>query len=78
MASNGIAALSFTPLAVPNAVFLAIFCILLLVHLVLATHLYRWYGYMIGMLGGLLLEMLGYIAKVSLSKNRANKSAYIM
>ncbi|KAL7822592.1 RTA-like protein [Trichoderma gracile] len=30
------------------------------------------------MLGGLLLELLGYVAKVQLSHSRANKNAYIM
>ncbi len=78
MASNSIASLSFTPLLAPNAVFLSIFVTLLVVHAILAIFFWRFYGYAIGMLGGLLLELLGYAAKVKLSRNRGSKDAYIM
>lgn len=79
MSPNSIASLSSTPLLAPNAVFLSIFAgLLLLLHAVLAILLWRSYGYAIGMLGGLLLELLGYVAKVELSHNRGNKDAYIM
>ncbi|PTB79152.1 hypothetical protein M440DRAFT_1436501 [Trichoderma longibrachiatum ATCC 18648] len=75
---NGIGALSFTPLLAPNALFITIFTILLLIHVLFAIRFWRFYGYAIGMLGGLLLELLGYVAKVQLSRNRANKNGYIM
>ncbi|CAI6089140.1 unnamed protein product, partial [Clonostachys chloroleuca] len=39
---------------------------------------WRFYGYAIGMVGGLLLELVGYVAKVQLSYNQSNKNAYIM
>ncbi|ETS06649.1 hypothetical protein M419DRAFT_68195 [Trichoderma reesei RUT C-30] len=75
---NGIGALSFTPLLAPNAIFVTIFTFLLLIHIALAIRFWRFYGYAIGMLGGLLLELLGYVAKVQLSHSRANKNGYIM
>lgn len=75
---NGIGALTFTPVLAANAVFVAIFAILLFVQALLTIKFWRHYGYAIGMLCGLLLEMLGCVAKVQLSHNRHNKNAYIM
>ncbi|KAK4074768.1 uncharacterized protein Triagg1_4917 [Trichoderma aggressivum f. europaeum] len=75
---NGIGALSFTPMLAPNAIFTTIYTILLLIQLVLTVRFWRYYGYAIGMLGGLILELVGYIAKVQLSHNRADKNGYIM
>ncbi|KAL6871214.1 RTA1 like domain-containing protein [Trichoderma novae-zelandiae] len=75
---DGISALSFTPLLAPNALFVNLFTIIFLIQLVLTIRFWRFYGYAIGMLGGLLLELLGYVAKVQLSRNRANKNGYIM
>ncbi|KAL6910460.1 RTA1 domain-containing protein [Trichoderma evansii] len=75
---NGIGAVSFTPLLAPNAIFVTIFTIIFIIQIILTTRFWRFYGYAIGMLGGLLLELLGYVAKVQLSHNRANKNGYIM
>lgn len=75
---NGIGAVSFTPLLAPNALFVTLFTILFIIQIILTTRFWRFYGYAIGMLGGLLLELLGYVAKVQLSLNRANKNGYIM
>ncbi len=75
---NNVPALPFTPALAPNAVFLTIFVLLLAAQLVLAVRYWRFYGYAIGMVSGLLLESLGYVAKVQLAHNRKNKSAYIM
>lgn len=76
--SNGIGAVSFTPLLAPNALFVTLFTILFIIQIILTVRFWRFYGYAIGMLGGLLLELLGYAAKVQLSHNRANKNGYIM
>lgn len=73
-----IGVLPFVPLYGPNAFFLAVFSILLAVQILLTCRFWRSYGYAIGMLGGLLLEVLGYAAKVMLSHNRTNKNGYIM
>jgi hypothetical protein len=70
--------ISFTPLLAPNAIFTTIFTILLLIHVLLAIRFWRFYGYAFGMLGGLLLELLGYVAKVQLAHDRSNKNGYIM
>ncbi|PON27864.1 hypothetical protein TGAM01_v203001 [Trichoderma gamsii] len=75
---NGIGAVSFTPLLAPNALFVTLFTILFTIQIILNIKFWRFYGYATGMLGGLLLEMLGYVAKVQLSHNRANKNGYIM
>lgn len=75
---NGIGALPFTPLLVPSAVFTSIFAIFFFLHIIFAGFFRKYYGYSIGMVCGLLLEMLGYVAKVQLSHNRMNKNAYIM
>lgn len=75
---NGVGRVSFVPILAPNAIFLTIFCILLLVHALLTFRYWRFYGYAIGMVGGLLLELVGYVAKVQLSYNQSNKNAYIM
>lgn len=76
--TDRIGALSFTPLYAPNAFFLSIFTILLVVQIVLTCSFWRFYGYAIGMLGGLLLELLGYAAKLMLSQDHTNKNGYIM
>lgn len=75
---NGVGALSFTPVLVPNVVFLVLFIALFVCQIALTVKFWRFYGYAIGMLGGLLLELLGYAAKVQLSKNRMDKNGYIM
>lgn len=75
---NGIGALTFTPMLAPNAIFTTVYTILLILQLVLTVRFWRYYGYAIGMLGGLILELVGYIAKVQLSYNRADKNGYIM
>jgi hypothetical protein len=75
---NSEGVLSFTPLYAPNAIFVAIFTILLLVHCILAYVYSKFYGYAIGMIGGLLLELLGCTAKLMLSHNPENKNGYIM
>lgn len=76
--TDHIGVLPFTPVYAPNAFFLSIFTILLVVQLILTYFYWRSYGYAIGMLGGLLLELLGYAAKLMLSQDRKNKNGYIM
>jgi hypothetical protein len=69
--------ISFTPLLAPNAIFTTIFAILFLIHLIFTIRFWRFYGYAIGMLGGLLLELLGYVAKVQLA-HHGDRNGYIM
>lgn len=76
--TNGIASLSFTPQYAPNIAFLVTFSTLLLAQTALAVMFPRFYGYAIGMIGGLILEVVGYAAKLMLSKNPENKNGYIM
>jgi len=75
---NGIGAISFTPIFAANVVFAVIFSILLSIQLILTARFWHYYGYAIGMLGGLLLEVLGCVAKAKLSHNRTDKDSYIL
>ena len=75
---NGIGALPFTPMYQPNAVFLSFFVIIFVVQCVYTALFWKYYGYSIGMLGGVLLELLGYAAKLMLSHNPKDKNGYIM
>ncbi|KAI5460125.1 RTA1 like protein-domain-containing protein [Mariannaea sp. PMI_226] len=75
---NGIGAIDFKPILAPNAIFLTIYVLLLALQCLMAIKFWRFYGYSIGMIGGVLLELLGYVAKVQLSNSSANKNAYIM
>ncbi|EED18725.1 conserved hypothetical protein [Talaromyces stipitatus ATCC 10500] len=75
---NAIGRISFTPSYAANALFTVVFAILLSLHVILAILYRKWYGYAIGMLCGLLLELLGCVAKVQLAKDRSNKDGYIM
>jgi len=76
--SNNNGVISFTPHYAANVVFLTLFVLLFASHVSLAVRYWRCYGYTIGMICGLLLEFLGYLAKVRLSRNREDKSSYIM
>lgn len=76
--SNNDGVISFTPQYAANVVFLTLFVLLFAGHVGLAIRYWRCYGYTIGMICGLLLEFLGYLAKVRLSRNREDQSSYIM
>ena len=75
---NRVAAIDFSPLLAPNAILLTFYIILLLFHMGIAVRFWRFYGYSIGMLCGVLLELLGYAGKVQLAHGRFNKNGYIM
>ncbi|KAL5587205.1 hypothetical protein FOVSG1_012341 [Fusarium oxysporum f. sp. vasinfectum] len=75
---NSIEAMGFSPLLAPNAIFLSFYSILLLLHVLIALRFWRFFGYSIGMVCGILLELVGYCGKVQLSHNRDNKDGYIM
>ncbi len=75
---NGVGALPFTPLQEPAVIFAVIFSVLLFLELLVAARFWRYYGHATGMLCGLLLELLGYVAKAMLSHDRMNKNGYIM
>ena len=57
--------LEYIPSLAGNMLYLSIFTLCLICQLVFGIH-YRTWGYMLGMLGGLVLEILGYIARVQL------------
>jgi hypothetical protein len=57
--------LEYIPSLAGNMLYLSIFALCLLCQLVLGIR-HRTWGYMIGMFGGLVLEILGYVARVQL------------
>lgn len=75
--TGGEGQISFTPQCAPNEFFLAIYALLIPTQLILSVTSLRFYGYAIGMLGGLILELVGYIAKVQLCHNHDAKGSYI-
>jgi hypothetical protein len=58
----------YIPSLAGNAFFLAIFLIILLIHIGFGIH-YRTWGVLIGMFCGLLLEILGYVGRVQMHYN---------
>jgi hypothetical protein len=60
-----------------NAFFAAVFGVLLLVQLVLGIR-YKTWGFLIGMSGGLILEVLGYVARILMRDNMFTNTYFIM
>jgi hypothetical protein len=58
----------YIPTLAGNIIFLAIFGILLIVHIVQGIR-YRTWGILVGMISGLLLEVIGYIGRVQMHFN---------
>jgi len=60
-----------------NLFFIILFAILIVPHLGLGIF-YKTWGFMIGMLFGLVLEVLGYVARVQLHNNPFDGNAFLM
>lgn len=69
--------MSYFPSLGGNAFFAALFGICLLVQLVLGVRHKTW-GYLISMTGGLVLEVVGYAARVLMRDNMFTDSYFIM
>lgn len=71
------APIAYLPTVPGNAVYLAIFAILLLAQAFLGVRHKTW-GFMVGMIGGNFLEVLGYAARIVLSDNPFNFDMFLM
>ncbi len=60
--------IDYTPTLAGNALYLTIFILALLIQAFLGIR-YRTWGFLGGMIGGLALEILGYISRVKLHEN---------
>lgn len=67
----------YTPSLAGNAFYLAIFCLILVAQLFLGIR-YKTWGFLAGMVGGLALEILGYLARVKLHDNPFSDSWFKM
>ncbi|PKX96390.1 RTA1 domain-containing protein [Aspergillus novofumigatus IBT 16806] len=59
---------NYVPNLAGNLLYLALFCTMLVANLVLGIY-YRTWGYLVGMIGGLALEVIGYVGRVQLHYN---------
>ena len=67
----------YLPSSAGNALFVAIFAIILFAQIGLGIR-YKTWGFLGGMFGGLLLEIIGYAARIELHFNPFKKSSYLM
>jgi hypothetical protein len=59
---------TYVPNLAGNVLFLALFALMLIAQIFFGIR-YRTWGFLAGMVGGLLLELLGYIARIKLHEN---------
>lgn len=69
--------LRYIPSLAGNSFYLAIFCLAFLAQIVLGIR-YRTWGFMVGMLGGTALEIMGYVARVQLHYDDFNNTYFII
>ena len=67
----------YVPTLAGNVLYAAIFGILLLIQLFFGFR-YRTWGYLVGMFGGLLLEILGYIGRIQMHSNPFTQSPFLL
>lgn len=58
-----------------NAAYLALFVVLLIAHLVLGIR-YRTWGFLGGVMGGIILEIVGYGARIKMHDNQFVKDPF--
>lgn len=67
----------YIPSLAGNAFFIALFALLLLLQIGLSIR-YRTWGFLVGMIGGLVLEVLGYVGRVQMHFNPFIKNPFLM
>jgi hypothetical protein len=72
-----LASTQYYPTVAGNALFAGIFVALLLCQLIFGVRFRTW-GYLIGMTGGLLLEIIGYGARIGMRYNMFTNGYFIM
>lgn len=71
------AQLDYVPTLAGNLTYLIIFGVLLLAQLVLGC-LYRTWGFLVGMIGGLTLEIVGYVGRIQLHSDVFDFNYFVM
>lgn len=71
------ASVSYVPSLAANALYLALFSLLLVIQVFLGIR-YRTWGFMVGLVGGLVLEIIGYVARVQLHYNPFLSNPFLM
>lgn len=69
--------IQYTPNLAGNAFYLAVFCLILVAQIFFGIRHKTW-GFLAGMIGGLALELLGYLARVMLHDNPFSDSWFKM
>lgn len=71
------ASVSYVPSLAANALYLALFSLLLVIQVFLGIRDRTW-GFMVGLVGGLVLEIIGYVARVQLHYNPFLSNPFLM
>ncbi len=71
------AQLTYDPSLAGNVIFAVLFGLLLSLHIILGTY-YRTWGYTIGMVGGMILELIGYIGRIQMHYNPFIQQPFFM
>lgn len=67
----------YLPSLAGNALYAGIFGILLLIQIFLGFR-YRTWGFLVGMFGGLVLEVIGYVGRIQMHSNPFIKNPFLM
>lgn len=71
------ASVDYVPNLAGNALYLALFSLFLVIQVFLGIR-YRTWGYMVGLVGGLVLEIIGYVARVQMHYNPFLSNPFLM
>lgn len=69
--------LGYAPNLGGNAFFVGLFGLILLLQIGLGIR-YRTWGFLAGMFGGMLLEVLGYVGRIQLHNNPFSRDAFLL
>ena len=68
---------TYVPTLAGNSLYLAIFAVVLILQIGLGVF-YKTWGFLVGMIFGLVLEIVGYAARVMMSKNPFTSNPFLM
>jgi hypothetical protein len=71
------AQVSYVPSLGGNAAYLLLFAVILIAQIGVSTA-YRTWGFLVGLFGGLVLEILGYLGRILLHKNQFDFNAFLL
>ncbi|KAL8739814.1 MAG: hypothetical protein Q9190_007419 [Brigantiaea leucoxantha] len=72
-----LASIHYVPSVVANAIFVSIFGLALLIHVPLGIR-YRTWSFLAGLVGGLILEILGYYARLAMHSNPFKSDPFLL